>query len=115
MSSGFSSNKVALSVVTAFALVIAQSAFSQGGGSNSDSASGATAASTGSNHSAPPSTAAVRRAQRKAARKEARAKRNAELKKLESSGYNPAQSDPNFPEHLQDAEKKAGASSGESQ
>lgn len=113
MSLGFSSNKVVLSVVTAFALVIAQSASAQGSGS--DSASRAIAASTGSGHSAASSTAAQRRAQRKAARKEVRAKRNAELKTLESSGYKPAQSDPNFPQHLQDAEKKAGATSGASQ
>ncbi|MCI0151407.1 DUF4148 domain-containing protein [Paraburkholderia sediminicola] len=113
MGLGFSGNKIVLSLGITFALLIAQLAFAQG--SSSDSASGATAASTGSSHSTASSTAAERRAQRKAARKEARAQRNVELKKLESSGYKPAQSDPNFPQHLQDAEQKAGATSGASQ
>ncbi|WP_345814556.1 DUF4148 domain-containing protein [Paraburkholderia sp. PREW-6R] len=48
------------------------------------------------------------KAQRKAARKEARAKKNAELKKLEDAGYQPSQDDPNYPNNLQKAEKKAG-------
>jgi hypothetical protein len=49
------------------------------------------------------------RAQRKAERKAARAKNNAELKKLEDAGYKPANNDPNYPQNLQDAEKKAAA------
>lgn len=48
------------------------------------------------------------RAQRKAERKAARAKNNAELKKLEDAGYKPAANDPNYPQNLQNAEKKAG-------
>lgn len=48
------------------------------------------------------------KAQRKQARKEARAKKNAELKKLEDAGYKPAANDPNYPNDLQKAEKKAG-------
>jgi hypothetical protein len=48
------------------------------------------------------------KAERKAARKEARAKKNAELKKLEDAGYRPATNDPNYPADLQKAEKKAG-------
>jgi len=53
-------------------------------------------------------TKAQQKARRKTARKEARTKKNAELKKLESAGYNPAaRSDLNYPENLQNAEKKA--------
>ncbi|AOJ27335.1 hypothetical protein WJ12_18890 [Burkholderia seminalis] len=49
------------------------------------------------------------RAKRKAERKAARAKNTAELKKLEDAGYKPAANDPNYPQNLQNAEKKAGA------
>jgi hypothetical protein len=55
------------------------------------------------------------KAQRKAARKEARAKNHAELKKLEDAGYKPALNDPNYPQNLQDAQKKANAAGGASQ
>jgi hypothetical protein len=56
------------------------------------------------------------KAQRKQARKEARAKKNAELKKLEDAGYQPGRaSDPNYPQDLQNAEKKAGIGQGASQ
>jgi hypothetical protein len=55
------------------------------------------------------------KAQRKAARKEARAKKNAELKKLEDAGYKPAANDPNYPTDLQKAEKKAGIGAAASQ
>ncbi|RQS63386.1 DUF4148 domain-containing protein [Burkholderia sp. Bp8963] len=55
------------------------------------------------------------RAQHKAERKAARAKNTAELKKLEDAGYKPAVNDPNYPQNLQDAEKKAGAAAGASQ
>lgn len=55
------------------------------------------------------------KAERKAARKQARAKKNAELKKLEDAGYQPAQNDPNYPDKLQKAEKKAGVGAGASQ
>lgn len=55
------------------------------------------------------------KAQRKAERKEARAKNNAELKKLEDAGYKPALNDPNYPQSLQDAQKKANAAAGASQ
>jgi F0F1-type ATP synthase membrane subunit c/vacuolar-type H+-ATPase subunit K len=54
------------------------------------------------------STAKPTKAQRKQARKEARAKKNAELKKLEDAGYNPSRNDPNYPQDLQKAQKKAG-------
>jgi hypothetical protein len=50
----------------------------------------------------------TKKAARKAARKEVRARRNAELKKLESADYKPGGYDPNYPENAQGAEKKAG-------
>ena len=55
------------------------------------------------------------RAQRKAVRKAARAKKNAELKKLEDAGYRPATNDPNYPESIQNAQKKLNAPAGASQ
>ncbi|HEY4801032.1 MAG TPA: DUF4148 domain-containing protein [Paraburkholderia sp.] len=55
------------------------------------------------------------KAQHKAERKEARAKNNAELKKLEAAGYKPGLNDPNYPQNLQDAQKKANAAAGASQ
>ncbi|NML34288.1 hypothetical protein HHL14_26090 [Paraburkholderia sp. G-4-1-8] len=61
------------------------------------------------------STAKPTKAERKAARKQARAKRNAELKKLEDAGYQPAANDPNYPSKLQQAEKKAGTGAAASQ
>ncbi|AKM05429.1 MULTISPECIES: hypothetical protein [Burkholderia cepacia complex] len=51
------------------------------------------------------------RAQHKAERKAARAKNTAELKKLEDAGYKPAANDPNYPQNLQNAEKKAAGAS----
>ncbi|WP_083654916.1 hypothetical protein [Burkholderia sp. SRS-W-2-2016] len=58
---------------------------------------------------AKPSKAELK-AEHKAARKQARAKKNAELKKLEDAGYQPAANDPNYPNKLQEAQKKVGAS-----
>lgn len=55
------------------------------------------------------------RAQRKAERKAARAKNSAELKKLEQNGYNPSVNDPNYPQNIQNAEKKANGAAGASQ
>ncbi|RZF27003.1 hypothetical protein EVC45_25295 [Paraburkholderia sp. UYCP14C] len=54
------------------------------------------------------STPKPTKAERKEARKQARAKKNAELKKLEEAGYQPSQNDPNYPDKLQAAQKKAG-------
>jgi hypothetical protein len=69
--------------------------------------------------SQPPLTKAEQKkqakAQRKAERKAARAKNAAELKKLQDAGYKPAQNDPNYPQNLQDAQKKANAAAGASQ
>jgi hypothetical protein len=56
------------------------------------------------------------KADRKAARKQARAKKNAELKKLEDAGYNPARrDDTTYPQDIQNAQKKAGVGAGASQ
>ncbi|HDR9469955.1 hypothetical protein [Burkholderia multivorans] len=46
----------------------------------------------------------------RAKRKAARTKNTAELKKLEDAGYKPAANDPNYPQNLQNAEKKAAGS-----
>jgi hypothetical protein len=51
------------------------------------------------------------KAQRKADRKAARTKKNAELKDLEKNGYQPGGGDQlNYPQNLQDAEKKSATS-----
>jgi uncharacterized membrane protein (DUF106 family) len=55
------------------------------------------------------------KAQHKAERKAAREKNRAELKKLQDAGYKPAQNDPNYPQNLQNAQKKANAAAGASQ
>jgi hypothetical protein len=60
-------------------------------------------------------TKAQRKAAQKQARKEARAKRNAELKQLEQNGYQPGRDDPNYPQDLQNAQRKAGIGQGGSQ
>ncbi|MFM0653540.1 hypothetical protein [Paraburkholderia sediminicola] len=65
--------------------------------------------------SAPAAQSAPTKAERKAARKQVRAKKNAELKKLEANGYSPSRNDPNYPQDLQNAEKKAAAGNGASQ
>jgi hypothetical protein len=51
----------------------------------------------------------VQKAQRKAARKAARAKKNAELKDLEKNGYQPGGDQTNYPQNIQNAEKKSAA------
>jgi hypothetical protein len=61
------------------------------------------------------SSAKPTKAERKAARKQARAKKNAELKQLEQNGYQPGRPDPNYPQDLQNAQKKAGIGQGASQ
>jgi type IV secretory pathway VirB6-like protein len=77
-----------------------------------DTTGGDTAATTTS----AASTAKPTKAQRKQARKEARARKNAELKKLEDAGYQPGRgNDLNYPQDLQNAQKKAGIGQGASQ
>ncbi|RKF49882.1 DUF4148 domain-containing protein [Paraburkholderia fungorum] len=80
-------------------------ALAQSGGSSATDSAPASASAT----------KAQRKAERKAARKQARAKNTAELKKLESNGYQPAQNDPNYPQNLQNAQKKANAGQAASQ
>lgn len=85
-------------------------AFAQSGGgggpdgSNSDAAKPVAASRT-----------TTTKAQRKAEKKQARAKKNAELKQLESNGYNPARNDANYPQDIQNAQKKAGVGATPSQ
>ncbi|QGZ66426.1 DUF4148 domain-containing protein [Paraburkholderia acidisoli] len=85
-------------------MMLAEPAFAQ----NAPADTSGTAASA--------STAKPTKAQRKQARKEARARKNAELSKLEKNGYNPATSnDSTYPQDIQNAEKKANAAPGANQ
>ena len=52
-------------------------------------------------------SAPTSKAVRKAQRKEARTKKNAELKKLEGAGYKPSEDQTGYPDNVQSAEKKA--------
>lgn len=54
--------------------------------------------------------ASVAKPSKKAQRKAARDKKNAELKELEKNGYQPGGSQTNYPQNLQDAQKKVDAS-----
>ena len=47
------------------------------------------------------------KAQKKADSKARRAKKNAELSKLEKNGYNPAGNQTNYPQNLENAQQKA--------
>jgi cell division protein FtsB len=49
----------------------------------------------------------AQKAQKKADRKARRTKKNAELSKLEKNGYNPSGSQTDYPQNLQNAQKKA--------
>lgn len=90
-------------------LMLAEPAFAQNAPADTTST-----ATTGTAASA--TTAKPTKAQRKQARKEARARKNAELSKLEKNGYNPATSnDSSYPQDIQNAEKKANAAPGASQ
>lgn len=109
----FSTSKLTLAAATAaFLIGAAAPVFAQTAASAPDATAQAAPASQ-------PLTKAEQkkqaRAKRKAERKAARAKKNAELKKLEQNGYNPSLSDPNYPQNLQNAEKKANAAAGASQ
>jgi hypothetical protein len=71
---------------------------------------------TGSTATGTTQAAPATKAEKKAARKQARAKKNAELKKLEDAGYSPGRAnDPNYPQDLQNAQKKAGTGAGSGQ
>ncbi|MDN7865617.1 hypothetical protein QZM19_19745 [Burkholderia multivorans] len=54
----------------------------------------------------------TQKAQKKAERKARHAKKNAELSQLEKNGYNPAGSQLNYPQNLQNAQQKANAQKG---
>lgn len=107
----FNTTKLTLSAaVTALLVVSAGPSFAQPVAS--------APAATESAAPQPPTSAEMKqqaKAQRKAQRKAARAKNNTELKKLEENGYKPAQNDPNYPQNLQNAQKKANAAAGASQ
>lgn len=79
-----------------------------GGGSSSDN-------TTETAKPVPPKHVKTSKADRKEARKEARAKKNAELKKLEAAGYSPSKDDPSYPKDIQNAQKKAGIGAAASQ
>jgi hypothetical protein len=101
-------SKLTLAAATAaFLIGVAAPAFAQ----TEASAPAAAAASQPLTKEQKAQAKAQAKAQRKAERKEARAKNNAELKKLEDAGYKPALNDPNYPQNLQDAQKKAAGSS----
>ncbi len=99
-------------------VVAATAAFFVGAGIPAFAQTAASAPDNGAAMAAPASVSKAdqkkqAKAQQKQARKEARAKKNAELKKLEDAGYRPGQNSPNYPEDLQNAQKKAAQSSGQ--
>ena len=105
-------SKLTLAAATAaFLIGVVAPAFAQ----MEASASAAAAASQPLTKEQKQQAKAQAKAQHKAERKAARAKNNAELKKLEEAGYKPSQNDPNYPQNLQEAQKKANAAAGASQ
>ncbi|MFL9908124.1 DUF4148 domain-containing protein [Paraburkholderia sp. RL17-337-BIB-A] len=98
------------SVVLSVASVAPAFAQSGGGGGGGPAGDDADAAKP-----VPASKTATTKAERSAAAKQRRAKKNAELKQLESNGYNPSRNDPNYPTDLQNAQKKAGIGAAASQ
>jgi predicted Rossmann fold nucleotide-binding protein DprA/Smf involved in DNA uptake len=101
---------IALSLtVTALAALASTAGYAQDAGTTATDA-------TQSSAQTPAQTKAQKKAAQKQARAQARAKKNAELKKLEDAGYNPSRAnDPNYPQDLQNAQKKAGLGAGGSQ
>ena len=65
------------------------------------------AATTDANASESVTSKQEMKAQKKAESKARRAKKNAELSKLEKNGYNPAGNQSNYPQNLQNAQQKA--------
>jgi hypothetical protein len=92
-------------------VAVAAPAFAQSGGGGGGSAGEDSDAAKAAAGPKPHTT----KAERKAARKEARAKKNAELKQLEAHGYQPSRNDPNYPADIQNAQKKAGIGTAASQ
>jgi uncharacterized protein HemX len=103
----------------ALAAGAATCAFAQDNPQTGSTQGSAAAQTANPSTSAAPGAASMTKAQRKAAqkqaRKEARAKRTAELKQLEQHGYQPGRDDPNYPDDLQNAQRKAGIGQGASQ
>ncbi|WP_179400949.1 hypothetical protein [Burkholderia guangdongensis] len=99
----FRAASVVLAVSIGIALLHAPAAFAQN--SAQDSAPAAAPATVA------PAGASMSRqdlkAQRKARRKAARAKRNADLSAIEKNGYRLTGDQTNYPENLQNAERKA--------
>jgi hypothetical protein len=109
MSSAPAKKLAVLLASAVLSVAAAAPAFAQsGGGGPAGDDSDAAKATTG----AKPHTT---KAERKAARKEARAKKNAELKQLEAHGYQPSRNDPHYPNDIQNAQKKAGIGAAASQ
>jgi uncharacterized low-complexity protein len=103
-----STSKLTLAAATAaFLIGVAAPAFAQDASAPAAPQTAPQAASAAQSTKAEQKKQA--KAQRKAQRKAARDKKNAELKTLEQNGYNPAVNDPNYPQNLQNAEKKANA------
>ncbi|SOE97388.1 hypothetical protein SAMN05414139_10503 [Burkholderia sp. D7] len=71
----------------------------------------AKASPTSTQPEASTTTPAQERKSKTAAHKAKRARKNAELGKLEKNGYNPANDDADYPGNIQKAEKKANAGS----
>lgn len=107
------------STITRLTLAAASAAFLLGTAAPSFAQTDASAPAAADTAASQPLTKAQKkaqtRAQHKADRKAARAKNRAELKKLEDNGYQPSQNDPNYPQNLQNAQKKANAAGGASQ
>lgn len=93
-------------LATAICLCFATPAFSQSTASP-PTGDAARASPTSMQPEAATTTPAQQREAKKAARKANHAQKNAELQKLEKNGYNPGGDQANYPEDIQNAEKKA--------
>ncbi|OLL31000.1 hypothetical protein BTH42_14610 [Burkholderia sp. SRS-W-2-2016] len=107
--------RVVLAGSIALAIGVSGGAFAQTPAGGEAGANATNAAVQPAPSASAPLSKAERKAQRKAVRKEAKAKNAAELKRLKDAGYQPGQNDPNYPENLQKAERKAATAQGASQ
>lgn len=106
--------RIALVCATAALVFPAMPAFSQstanpstGTAAAQSSTSTQPEASQSGNGSGETLTPKQQRSARKANAKAAHAQRKAELSKLEKQGYKPTATEPNYPDNIQNAEKKA--------
>jgi hypothetical protein len=103
----------ALAIVAAISLGFATSAFSQSTASPPTGASALTSPTSTqpeasmTNGKSSQTTTQAQSDTRKAGRKANRAQKNAELDKLEKNGYKPTANQSNYPDNIQNAEKKA--------